>query len=56
MAFGLSGAPSTIQRVMDAMLVGLRDVEVLVHLDDLLFSEAIEDHARRMRFVFDRVR
>jgi hypothetical protein len=23
---------------------------------DLLFSEAIEDHARRMRLVFDRVR
>jgi hypothetical protein len=58
MAFGLSGAPSTFQRVMDAMLVGLRDVEVLVYLDDLLiFSETIEEHVRRMRrLVFDRVR
>jgi transposase InsO family protein len=57
MAFGLSGAPSTFQRVMDAMLVGLRDVEVLVYLDDLLvFSETIEDHARKMRLVFERVR
>jgi transposase InsO family protein len=57
MAFGLSGAPSTFQRVMDAMLVGLRDVEVLVYLDDLLiFSETIEDHVRRMKLVFDRVR
>jgi hypothetical protein len=57
MAFGLSGAPSTFQRVMDAMLVGLRDVEVLVYLDDLLiFSETIEDHVRRIRLVFDRVR
>jgi hypothetical protein len=36
MVFGLSGAPSTFQRVMDAMLVGLRDVEVLVYPDDLL--------------------
>jgi hypothetical protein len=44
MAFGLSGAPSTFQSVMDAMLVGLPDVEVLVYLDDLLFSETIEDH------------
>jgi hypothetical protein len=57
MAFGLSGAPSTFQRVMDAMLVGLHDVEVLVYLDDLLlFSETIEDHVRRMRSVFERVR
>jgi hypothetical protein len=57
MAFGLSGAPSAFQRVMDAMLVGLRDVEVLVYLDDLLiFSDTIEDHVRRMRLVFDRVR
>jgi hypothetical protein len=57
MAFDLSCASSTFQRVMDAMLVGLRDVEVLVYLDDLLlFSETIEDHVRRMRLVFDRVR
>ena len=42
---------------MDAMLFGLRDVEVLVYLDDLLlFSETIEDHVRRMRLVFDRAR
>jgi cleavage and polyadenylation specificity factor subunit 1 len=42
---------------MDAMLVGLCDVEVLVYLDDLLlFSEAIEDHVRRMRLVFERIR
>jgi hypothetical protein len=39
------------------MLVGLRDVEVLVYLDDLLiFSEKIEDHVRWMRLGFDRVR
>jgi hypothetical protein len=57
MAFGLSGAPSTFQRVLDAMLVGLRDVEVLVYFDDLLlFSETIEDHVRRMRLAFQRVR
>jgi hypothetical protein len=56
MAFGLSGAPSTFQRVMDAMLVGLRDVEVLVYLDDLLlFSETIEDYVRRMRLGFQRL-
>jgi hypothetical protein len=57
MAFGISGAPSTFQRVMDAMLVGLRDVEVLVYLDDLLlFSETTEDHVSRVRLVFQRIR
>jgi hypothetical protein len=57
MGFGLSGAPGTFSKVMDAVLVGLRDVECLVYLDDiLLFSETIEDHARRMRLVFDRIR
>jgi hypothetical protein len=57
MAFGLSGAPSTFQRVMDAMLVGLRDIEVLVYPDNLLlFSETIEDHVRWMRLVFEQVR
>jgi hypothetical protein len=56
MAFGLSGAPSTFQHVMDAMLVGLRDVEILLYLDDLLiFTETIKDHVRPMRLVFDRV-
>jgi hypothetical protein len=32
-------------------------MEVLVYLDDLLlFSETIEDHVRKMRLVFERVR
>jgi hypothetical protein len=57
MGVGLSGAPGTFSKVMDAVLVGLRDVEYLLYLDDiLLFSETIEDHARRMRLLFDRIR
>jgi hypothetical protein len=57
MAFGLAGAPATFSKVMDAVLVGLRDVECLVYLDDILiFSATIEEHARRMRSVFNRIR
>jgi len=57
MAFGLAGAPATFSKVMDAVLMGLRDVECLVYLDDILiFSATIPEHARRMRLVFERIR
>jgi len=57
MAFGLAGAPATFSRVMDAVLMGLRDIECLVYLDDILiFSANIPEHARRMRLVFERIR
>ena len=57
MAFGLAGAPATFSKVMDAVLMGLRDVECLVYLDDILiFSVAIPEHTRRMRLVFKRIR
>jgi hypothetical protein len=54
MAFGLAGAPATFSNVIDAVLMGLRDVECLVYLDDILiFSATILEHARRMRLVFE---
>ena len=57
MAFGLAGAPATFSKVMDAVLMGLRDVECLVYLDDILiFSATIPEHARRMRLVFVGIR
>jgi hypothetical protein len=36
LAFGLSGAPSTFCKVMDQVLLGLKDKECLVYLDDIL--------------------
>ena len=57
MAFGLVGAPATFSKVMDAVLKGLREVECLVYLDDLLiFSVTVPEHARRMRLVFELIR
>jgi hypothetical protein len=57
MAFGLAGAPATFSNVMDAVLMGLRDVECLVYLDDIfIFTATIPEHARRMRLVFERIR
>jgi hypothetical protein len=56
MAFGLEGAPATFSKVMDALLMGLSDVECLVYLDDILiFSATVPEHYRRMRSVFERI-
>jgi len=42
---------------MEAVLMGMRDVECLVYLDDILiFSATIPEHARRTRLVFERIR
>jgi hypothetical protein len=42
---------------MDGVLMGLRDVECLVYLDDILiFSATVPEHARRMRLVFESIR
>jgi len=54
-AFGLAGAPAMFSKVMDAVLMDLRDVEHLVHLDILIFSATIPEHAHRMRLVFERI-
>jgi len=57
LAYGLAGAPSTFQRIMDVTLMGLKDIYSLVYLDDILiFSDSIEEHARRIRMVLDRIR
>lgn len=56
MAFGLAGASATFSKVMDAMLMGVWDVECLVYLDDILiFSATIEEHACWMRSVFEHI-
>jgi len=57
LAYGLAGAPSTFQGIMDMTLMGLKDIYALVYLDDILiFSDSIEEHAHRIRMVLDRTR
>jgi hypothetical protein len=57
MAFGLAGAPATFSKVMDVVLMGLRDIECLIYLDDIfIFSDTLPEHERRMRLVFERIR
>ena len=56
-AFRLAGVPATFSKVMDAVLIGLRDVECLVYLDDILiFSATIPEYSRRMKIVFESIR
>jgi hypothetical protein len=57
MPFGLRNAPSTFQRMMDGVLRGLKPTQCLVYLDDvIIFGASIEEHAERLRGVFERLR
>ena len=56
MPFGLCNAPATFQRLMDAVLHGLKWKECLVYLDDILiFSKDWEDHLLHLQHVFERL-
>jgi len=55
MPFGLTGAPSSFQPLMDKTLQGLP--YVTISLDDILVhSDCVETHAEHMRVVFRRIR
>jgi hypothetical protein len=55
MAFGLCNSPATFQRLMDVVLKELRRTECWIFLDDLIiFSDTIEEHARRFEHVQQR--
>ena len=57
MPFGLCNAPSTFQRLMQNCLGELNLTYCLIYLDDVIvFSDTPEEHLRRMRVVFDRLR
>ena len=49
-------APATYQRCMYSILLGLRGIDCLCYLDDLIiFSPDVETHLEKLR-VFDRLR
>jgi len=57
MPFGLCGAPSTFQRLMETVLAGLQWYLCLVYLDDIIiFSHTFDEHLKRLGKVFQRIR
>ena len=50
MCFGLRNAPATYQRLMDTILMGLRGIDCLCYIDDLImFSADVLSHALKLQ-------
>lgn len=56
MPFGLKGAPSTFQRVMNSVLTGLQGIRCFVYMDDVVvYAKNLADHDSKIREIFDRL-
>lgn len=56
MPFGLCGAPSTFQRLMNQVLLGINGTKAFVYLDDIIiYAENLREHEDRLREVFYRL-
>jgi hypothetical protein len=57
MPYGLTNGPSTLQRLMDMVLAGLKWSILLIFMDDIVvFSETSEQHLLDLRAVLQRLR
>jgi hypothetical protein len=57
MPFGLNNSPATYQRCNDVIVMGLKGIDCLVYLDDIMcFSATIEEHARKLQTIFERMK
>jgi hypothetical protein len=56
MPFGLNNAPTTYQRCIDVVLMGLKGIDCLVYLDDIICCSAtMEEHERKLQLIFERL-
>ena len=57
MSFGLTNAPATFQRFMDAVLEGLKWKNLLVNIDEIcVFSTSFENQINDLKSVFERLK
>jgi hypothetical protein len=57
MPFGLKSAPSTFQRLMNGVFLGLIGTRYFVYLDDvIIFGETLQEHHERLREIFEKLR
>jgi len=57
MPFGLSGIPSTFQRLINAALTGLNGIKAFMYLDDIIiYALDLTEHESRLEKVFQRLR
>src|SRR5881275_1828714 len=57
MPFGLCNAPATFQQTMDKVLKGIKDLFVMVYLDDvIIYSKIFNEHLKHIEEVLDRIR
>jgi hypothetical protein len=56
MPLGLNNAPATYQRCIDIVLMGLKGIDCLVCLDNIIcFSATMKEHAKKLRFILKRL-
>ena len=54
--FGLTNAPSSFERLMEKVLVGLQFDICLIYLDDIVKSDEFDSHITHLRSIFERIR
>lgn len=57
MPFGLKGAPSTFQRLMNTVLLGINGIKAFVYIDDvMIYAHDLKDHSEKLKEIFQRFR
>lgn len=56
MPFGLKNAPSTFQRAIDNVLIGLKNNRCFVYLDDIVIhADNLQNHIKNLKQIFQRL-
>lgn len=56
MPFGLCGAPSTFQRLMNSVLMGINVVKAFIYFEDIIiYATDLDDHEMKLRDVLSRL-